>query len=394
MQKKILIIVGTRPEAIKMVPVYNALKRDGHFTTTVLNSGQHSDMIDQVFDAFDWRPEHTLKIERETNEVSELYASLVSALHAALQRIKPDIVLVHGDTATTAAASMTAFLSRIKVAHVEAGLRSFNRAEPWPEEINRRVTDVVTDVYFAPTLSAKENLLREGVREQDIHVTGNTVVDALLAMSEKIETDAALARRLDEEFAFLDARRKLVLVTGHRRENFGENIRSVFAALKRIAQATDCQVLFPAHPHPVVQEEIKYSLSGTENIHVLPPLDYPQFIYLMKKCDLIISDSGGVQEEAPTFKKKVFVTRNVTERPEGIGSGFLEVVGCDEEKIVSRAKAVLSGASAMVDAPNPYGDGHAAMRIAEVLKAVLGVAASAAKEDTAAKSGEALLEVA
>lgn len=367
MKQKILIIVGTRPEAIKMAPVYRALKGEtGLFSVEVLSSGQHNELLDQAFDVFDWKPDHVLSLTRTSHDISELYALLFSQLNEAFKTLKPNFVLVHGDTATTAVASMVAFLHRIRVAHVEAGLRSFTKEEPWPEEINRKIADMVADVYFAPTQLAKKNLLLEGVKEKDIVVTGNTVVDALLYMSGKIETNSVLARQLNEEFSFLDSRKKLILMTGHRRENFGKNLSNVFAALRKITLETGCEVIFPVHPNQKLQAEIDRSFLDTPHIHVLPALSYPKFVYLMKRCDLIISDSGGVQEEAPTFRKQVLITRNVTERPEGVASGFLEIVGCDADKIVARAKAILAN-SATIHATNPYGDGRAAERIRKTL---------------------------
>jgi UDP-N-acetylglucosamine 2-epimerase (non-hydrolysing) len=367
MKKKVLRVVGTRPEAIKMAPVYMALKQSDGITVETLNSGQHGNLIQQVFDVFDWEPEHTLFLKRESTDLADLYALLLTRLNQAFKAIKPDIVIVHGDTATTTAASMAAFFNRIKVAHVEAGLRSFNRMEPWPEEINRKIVDTITEIYFAPTQAAKENLLREGVSPDDIYTTGNTVVDALLWMSQRIDTHATLAKQLEKTFHFLDKNKKLVLVTGHRRENSGQNIRNVFSALLRIANEFDCQIAFPAHPNHDTQDEIRTSLAHMPNVHILPPLEYPEFVYLMRRSDVIISDSGGVQEEAPTFNKKVLVTRNVTERPEGIASGFLEIIGCDEDRIVSRVKSLLAASGKPAHTPNPYGDGKAAERIRDVV---------------------------
>lgn len=371
MKKKVLLVVGTRPEAIKMAPVYLALKQLDSIMVETLNSGQHGDLIQQVFDVFDWEPEHTLFLNRESNDLSDLYALLLTRLNTAFKSIKPDMVIVHGDTATTAAAAMAAFFNRIKVAHVEAGLRSFNRMEPWPEEINRKIVDVVTEIYFAPTQSAKENLLREGVSPDDIYVTGNTVVDALLWMSQKIDAHASLAKQLEKAFNFLDKDKKLILVTGHRRENSGQNIRNVFSALLRIANDVDCQIAFPAHPNHDTQDEVRSRLARMPNVHILPPLEYPEFVYLMRRSDVIISDSGGVQEEAPTFNKKVLVTRNVTERPEGVTSGFLEIIGCDEDRIVSRVKSLLSSSAKPIHTPNPYGDGKAAERIGDAVVKML-----------------------
>lgn len=362
--KKILIVIGTRPEAIKMAPVYKALVQETSFVVETLSSGQHSDLLDQVFDAFNWRPDHTLQIARES--LTELYGQLFVMLGDAFTAIRPDMVLVHGDTATTAIASQVAFLQRIPLAHVEAGLRSGRRQEPWPEEVNRRLTSLVADFHFAPTALAKMNLLREGVAESSVTVTGNTAVDAVLSMSSRLDMDSALSQLLEQEFAFLDKRRPLVLLTGHRRENFGDNHARVFAAMHWLTEHCNCEIVFPVHPNPQLGQAMDLVFRNSPHIHLLHPVSYPTFVYLMKRCAFIVSDSGGIQEEAPTFGKNVLVTRNVTERPEGIEAGFLQLVGCDEAAIITSAKKIL-GAPAMSSAANPYGDGQASERIRRVL---------------------------
>ncbi len=368
MKKKILIVVGTRPEAIKMAPVYRALQAEDSVNVFTLNSGQHSELITQVFDVFNWKPDYTLDLQRTSPHLADLYALLLTKLSAALNEIRPDIVLVHGDTATTVAAAFAAFLNQIPVGHVEAGLRSFNRMEPWPEEINRKLISALANLYFVPTQAARQNLLHEGVAAQTIHVTGNTAVDAVLAIAASIDTTPKQAAQLDKQFDYLDSARKLVLVTGHRRENSGENIRNVFSALQYLALNTACQIVFPSHPNHDTQDLLRCSLEQTPHVHIIPPLEYTEFVYLMRRCDLIISDSGGVQEEAPTFKKKVLVTRNVTERPEGIESGFLEIVGCNKNLLIERAQSLLfSEKGSAIEFPNPYGDGHAAKRIREII---------------------------
>jgi UDP-N-acetylglucosamine 2-epimerase (non-hydrolysing) len=365
--KKILIIVGTRPEAIKMAPVFKVLKQSKLFSIVTLNSGQHDELIDDVFEVFDWEPDYSFKIHRNSEDITELYSILFKKINLMLKKVNPDLVIVHGDTATTAVASIVSFLHQIKIAHIEAGLRSFSRLEPWPEEVNRRITDIVTDIYFAPTESSKKNLLKEGAPADKVYVTGNTVVDALQYMLAKIDNDNKFRVQLEKKYSFLRKDKKMLLITGHRRENYGNNIKHIFSAIRRISEKLDCQIIFPAHPHPTLQKEIKLLLSGIENLYVLPPLNYLEFIYLMRKCDLIISDSGGIQEEAPTFGKKVLVTRNVTERYEGLKYGFLELVGCDEEKIVSRAMEILSKGPKKITHPNPYGDGKASISIRDVL---------------------------
>lgn len=371
MKKNVLMIIGTRPEAIKMAPVYHGLRHHPHLHVETLCSGQHGELIDQVFDTFNWQPDERLTLSRETNEVTELYRLLFAALDEAISRRQPDMILVHGDTATTAIASLVGFLKKIPIGHVEAGLRSDDMQAPWPEEANRRITDCLADVYFAPTAGARANLLKENIKAENIHVTGNTVVDALEFITQRITQDEALKTTLENSFHYLDAARPTIFVTGHRRENFGVKLNQVFKAIRQIVEASDCQVVFPMHPNQKIQKKMDISLLEHPRIHLCAPMDYVHCAYLMQRCDLIISDSGGIQEEAPSFNKKVLVTRGVTERPEGIESGHLELVDCDTQRIVSRATAALSDTQNALPRANPYGDGKAAQRICKIIFAML-----------------------
>lgn len=364
--KKILIVVGTRPEVIKMYPVFIALLKDSRVIVETLRCGQHSDLLDQAFDSFNWMPNYTLVINRSSSSLADLYGQILIELGKSFLSINPDLVVVHGDTATTSMASMTSFLHRIPFAHVEAGLRSGSFEEPWPEEFNRRMTDLLADFYFVPTIQAKNNLLCEGIIDSKIIITGNTVVDSVIHMSRELEEDPVLSQKLEDDFSFLDNHRPIILLTGHRRENFGENHSNVFAAMLRLTKECNCQVVFPVHPNPQLQAAINDEFRNCPYIHLLPPVNYPVFVYLMMRCKFIVSDSGGIQEEAPTFGKKVIVTRNVTERPEGIAAGFLELVGCDEVAIINSAKLILNGNSETLSS-NPYGDGQASKRISKII---------------------------
>lgn len=366
-----MIMVGTRPEAIKMAPVYQALNADTHLETITVNSRQHDELIDQVFEVFDWQPDYICEIKRTSNNIKELYTLLFYEIDKIVNDIKPDYILVHGDTATTAVTSVVACLNGIELGHVEAGLRSHNKYEPWPEEINRRITDILADTYFAPTEIAKQNLLQEGLNETQIFVTGNTVVDALLQTAKKIDEDNHLNRQLKQKFNYLNDESPLVLVTGHRRENHGQNIRNVFSALGTIASTTKCEVVFPIHPNHSVQGEIKKIRQTFLNFHIIEPLNYLEFVWLMRRAKVIISDSGGIQEEAPTFNKQVLVTRNVTERPEGLESGFLTLVGSNKNKIVKLTKEILNASTSTKFIENPYGDGKAAERIRDKINELL-----------------------
>ena len=371
---KVLSVFGTRPEAIKMAPVIKELEKyPQSFESVVCVTAQHRQMLDQVLELFDIRPSYDLDIMKPGQDLFDVTCHVLQGLKPVLDAEKPDIVLVHGDTTTTMAASLAAFYSRIRVGHVEAGLRTGNKLAPFPEEVNRRVAGVLADLHFAPTEWAKGNLLAEGVAERLVTVTGNTVIDALVAVADRVHHDAALRSRFEAQFSFLDPARRLILVTGHRRENFGDGFEQICHALADIADAApDVEILYPVHLNPNVQEPVRRILGDSRRIHLIEPLDYLPFVYLMEGCYLIVTDSGGVQEEAPSLGKPVLVMRDTTERPEAVEAGTVKLVGANREKIVSEALLLLNDGAAyeaMRRAHNPYGDGRAASRIVAVLGA-------------------------
>jgi UDP-N-acetylglucosamine 2-epimerase (non-hydrolysing) len=375
MPLKVLAVFGTRPEAIKMAPVVARLKaRPGRFDVRVCVTAQHREMLDAVLELFRIRPDHDLDLMTPGQDLYGITAGVLGGMKRVLAAESPGIVLVHGDTTTTMAASLAAYYARVPVGHVEAGLRTGDKYAPFPEEINRRVTGVVADLHFAPTEAARANLLREGVPGEAIAVTGNTVVDALLEVAGRIDGDPALRARLAAGFPFLDPARPLILVTGHRRENFGEGFESICLALADLAaRYPDAQVVYPVHLNPNVQEPVNRILGGggKGNIHLVPPADYLPFVYLMTRSRLIVTDSGGVQEEAPSLGKPVLVMREVTERPEAVSAGTVRLVGTDRDAIVREASRLLDDPEAyraMSQAHNPYGDGLAAERIADRLE--------------------------
>lgn len=366
----ILLVFGTRPEAIKMLPVAAALASRPDVRVKICVTAQHRQMLDQVLDLFETKPDYDLDVMTHSQGLERVTTAVLNGLGDVLDDAKPDRILVHGDTTTTMAASLAAFYRKISVAHVEAGLRSGDPLQPWPEEINRRVTDVIADTFFAPTAQSRDNLLKENVSTDAIHVTGNTVVDALYAVVERIrrspELDAALASR----FAYLTPDRPILLVTGHRRENFGAPFENLCTAIRDIASARDVQVVYPVHLNPNVQSAVHRILDGVANVHLVDPLDYLPFVYLMMRSHVVLTDSGGIQEEAPSLGKPVFVMRNVTERPEAVAAGTVKLVGTDRDRIFSAVTEVIDDAAAygrMSRAHNPYGDGQAARRIADVL---------------------------
>lgn len=367
---KVLVVFGTRPEAIKMLPVVKTLQQNSAFTIRVCVTAQHREMLDQVLNLFEVVPDHDLGIMRHAQGLTHITTSILDKMTPVLEAEKPDYMLVHGDTTTTMAASIAAFYHRIPVGHVEAGLRSGNLAQPWPEEMNRRVTDVIADLYFAPTASSRENLIRETVSAEKIHVTGNTVIDALYQTVARLETAPELLRRIEKSFAFLDPELPILLVTGHRRENFGAPFLSLCEAIKALVQRYPIQVVYPVHLNPNVQQVVQSVLQGEPRVHLIAPLDYLPFVALMKRSHVILTDSGGIQEEGPSLGKPVFVMRNVTERPEAIEAGTVRLVGTDKERIVKEVGTVLrdrSAYEAMSLAHNPYGDGRASERISAAL---------------------------
>lgn len=386
--KKIMTIFGTRPEAIKMAPVLKELQKyPDQVETLVCVTAQHRQMLDQVLGIFDIRPDYDLDIMKQRQDIYDVTANVLLGLKGVLAQASPNLVLVHGDTTTTMAATMAAFYARIPVGHVEAGLRTHNKFAPFPEEINRKITGAICDLHFAPTEQARQNLLAEGVPSDSIHITGNTVIDALFLTLGKIKNEGLEEEiirglikrcpRLEKLFTShqVSDTNRLILVTGHRRENFGEGFENICHALYNIAEAhSDVEIIYPVHPNPNVQEPVKRILGNCElgNIHLIEPLDYLPFVWLMNKSYLIITDSGGVQEEAPSLGKPVLVVRETTERPEAVAAGTVRLVGTDIDKIVEVTNALLKHHDAyakMAATHNPYGDGHAASRIREILAA-------------------------
>jgi UDP-N-acetylglucosamine 2-epimerase (non-hydrolysing) len=370
---KVLTVFGTRPEAIKMAPVVKALASDTLFDAKVCVTAQHRQMLDQVLDLFAIRPDFDLNLMKPGQDLSDITSNVLLGMREVYKQWQPDIILVHGDTTTTLAASLSAYYAKVKVGHVEAGLRTFNKFAPWPEEMNRRITGALTDLHFAPTPKARQNLLAEAVADSTIHVTGNTVIDALLDVVQRLRHEAALRSQFEARFNFLDPAKRLILVTGHRRENFGAGFESICQALAEIANRGDVQIVYPVHLNPNVQEPVKRILGKVANVILLEPLDYLPFVYLMDRSTLLITDSGGVQEEAPSLGKPVLVMRDTTERPEAVDAGTVKLVGTDRGKIVAETNHLLDNHAAyeaMSRAHNPYGDGLAASRICGILKNV------------------------
>ncbi len=368
---KVLTVFGTRPEAIKMAPVVKRLARAPGIDARTCVTAQHREMLDQVLALFDIVPDHDLDLMRPGQDLTDITANVLAGLRPVLADFRPDLVLVHGDTTTTLAASLAAYYHRIPVGHVEAGLRTGNILSPWPEEVNRRVAGVVTRLHFAPTERSRANLLAENVPADRIHVTGNTVIDALREVAARIEADAALRAELAGRFG-LDDGRRLILVTGHRRESFGGGFERICAALARIAARPDVEIVYPVHLNPNVKGPVERLLGHLPNVRLIAPQDYLPFVYLMHRATLILTDSGGVQEEAPSLGKPVLVMRDTTERPEAVQAGTVELVGTDEEKIVGGATRLLDDRAAyeaMSFAHNPYGDGQAAERIESAIRA-------------------------
>lgn len=366
--KKVLVVFGTRPEAIKMAPVVEALRLTPGVEPIVVVTAQHRQMLDQVLDLFGITPDEDLDVMEPGQTLQGLFSKILMGMCDVIARHAPDLVLVHGDTSTTLASALAAFYNRVPVGHVEAGLRTGDIYAPWPEEGNRCLTAPLTSLHFAPTERARENLRRENIDDARIEVTGNTVIDALLQVTARIEADAALSAELAARFPFLDESKKLVLVTGHRRENFGDGFEQICTALRELAQRGDTQVVYPVHLNPNVQEPVKRLLADHPAISLIPPQDYLPFVYLMSRAHLLITDSGGVQEEAPSLGKPVLVMRDVTERPEAVEAGTVILVGTDAARIVGEATRLLDDPTAYARFSrihNPYGNGTAAMQIAK-----------------------------
>jgi len=369
--KKVLVVFGTRPEAIKMAPLAKALINDSYFEAKVCVTAQHREMLDQVLGLFEIQPDFDLNLMKSGQSLTDITSRVLDGLDKVMDEWTPDIVLVHGDTTTTFSASLAAFYKKINVGHVEAGLRTYDLYSPWPEEANRQLTGVLANHHFAPTDSSKNNLLKEGKSESSIFVTGNTVIDSLLWVSKKLETKRELESELSNQFSFLDNSKKLILVTGHRRENFGEGFLQICKGLNELASRPDVQIVYPVHLNPNVQEPVNDILGGNENVFLIEPQEYLPFIYLMTKSYFIITDSGGIQEEAPSLGKPVLVMRDTTERPEAVSAGTVKLVGANAKNIVETATMLLDSFEQyefMSKAHNPYGDGEASKRILEVLK--------------------------
>lgn len=367
---KILTIFGTRPEAIKMAPVVKALESEPDIDSNVCITAQHREMLDQVLSLFDISPDYDLNLMRSGQDLTDITCGVLKGLREIFEQEKPDRVLVHGDTSTTLAASLAAYYQRIPVGHVEAGLRTGNRYSPWPEEINRKLTADLADLHFAPTSQAKENLCQESIPEELIIVTGNTVIDSLYEVVDKFKQDRELYANLMGHFPFLDDSKKLVLVTGHRRENFGHGFEQICKALNNLGQRDDIQIVYPVHLNPNVQEPVFRLLKSISNIHLIEPLDYLPFVFLMMRSYLVLTDSGGIQEEAPSLGKPVLVMRSTTERPEAVEAGTVKLVGTDAVRIVDETRKLLENDDLyqeMSYAHNPYGDGKAAERIVSFL---------------------------
>lgn len=382
--KKILSIFGTRPEAIKMAPLIKELeKHPNHFISRVCVTAQHRLMLDQVLDLFDIQPDYDLNIMQPGQDLFDVTCNVLQGIKKILKAEQPDIVLVHGDTTTSMAASLAAFYCQIPVGHIEAGLRTHNKDSPYPEEINRQITSRIADLHFAPTKTAQENLLTESVSKDSIHITGNTVIDALLMVVNKLQAPQIRTKieiDLTSNYPTLKhilsphsstTEKRLILVTGHRRENFGDGFETICQALKHIStEHNDVEIIYPVHLNPNVREPVTRILANVPSVHLIDPLDYLQFVYLLDRAYLVITDSGGVQEEAPSLGKPVLVMRDTTERPEAVAAGTVKLVGTSQKKIIKETHTLLTNTAKykkMSQAHNPYGDGNACSRIVDII---------------------------
>jgi UDP-N-acetylglucosamine 2-epimerase (hydrolysing) len=377
MTTKVAVLLGTRPEAVKLAPVVWQLQNQPGFAVTTISTGQHREMLSQALRALALDINIDLNLMEKDQTLSSLTVRAVEAVGACLDRVEPDVVLVQGDTTTSFAAALAAFYRRTPIGHVEAGLRTGDIDAPWPEEANRRLTAVIASMHFAPTKRAHDNLLTEGIDPAAVHLTGNTVTDSVLLIQSRIENDTGLAAKLATRFPFLSKERRIVLVTGHRRENFGKPLENVCSALLRIAQEhPDTHIVYPIHMNPNVEKPVRRLLSDTgadtqSRIHLIPPVDYVQLVYILSRCHFVITDSGGIQEEAPVFGKPVLVTRQQTERQEAVDAGTARLVGTDPALIYDAAHLLLTNQTAYADMSkkhNPFGDGKAAERIVEIIR--------------------------
>ncbi len=367
-----MCIFGTRPEAIKMAPLISALTASSEFDVKVCVTGQHKQMLEQVLTVFNIVPHYNLQVMRRRQDLTDITTSVLKRLKPVLASERPGLVLVHGDTTTTFAASLASFYQHIPIAHIEAGLRTGDLTSPWPEEANRKLTSAIAALHFAPTTKAKSNLIAEGIKSAIIKVTGNTVIDALQAVVQRIENDSALRCAAERSLQLLTPERRVILVTGHRRENVGEGFARICEALKQIASRNaDVDIIYPVHLSPQVLIPVRRELSASANIHLLNPLEYVPFVYLMSKAHIIVTDSGGIQEEAPSLGKPVLVLRDTTERPEALEAGGVRLVGTRTSNIVKAVEQLLHEGAAykqMSQARNPFGDGKACKRIIKALK--------------------------
>lgn len=368
--KKVLFVFGTRPEAIKMAPLVKYLKADPQFHVSVCVTAQHRQMLDQVLRLFNITPEFDLNLMKPGQDLTDITSNVLLGLRQVLKHSRPDVMLVHGDTTTTLGASLAAYYEKVKVAHVEAGLRTGDKYSPWPEEMNRKLTGSIADLHFAPTTNSRENLIREGVAPQAIHVTGNTVIDALLDVARQLREDEQKRQQMLAFFNYIESDKRLILVTGHRRENFGQGFENICQALRQLADRGDVQIIYPVHLNPNVQEPVHRILRSHPAVRLIEPQDYEPFVYLMDQSHLILTDSGGVQEEAPSLGKPVLVMRDTTERPEAVSAGTVRLVGTDAQAIAAQANSLLNDETQymqMARAHNPYGDGQACQRIRDAL---------------------------
>ncbi len=371
--QRVLMVFGTRPEAIKMAPIVKAFQANRKVDIRVCVTGQHREMLDQVLNLFEIKPDYDLNIMKPGQDLTDVTTAILQGLKPVFAEFKPDRILVHGDTATSFAATLAAYYHRIAVGHVEAGLRTGNIYSPWPEEGMRRLTGGIADQHYTPTISSLKNLIMENIAPETIFVTGNSVIDALIEVSHRIDNNVGMKAELAARFPFLDQNKKLILVTGHRRENHGDGFERICKALAVLAQRDDVQIVYPVHLNPNVQEPVNRNLKGLYNVYLIEPQDYLPFVYLMKQSYLILTDSGGIQEEAPTLGKPVLCMRDTTERPAAVKAGTVRLVGTCDETIVAETVRLLDDELAyqvMTHANNPYGDGKTSQRIVE---AVLGL---------------------
>lgn len=370
-KKRILTVFGTRPEAIKMAPLVHALAADERFTAKVCVTAQHREMLDQVLDLFEITPDYDLNLMKPGQDLTDVTVGILEGLKPILAEFKPDYVLVHGDTVTTFATTTAAYFQQIKVGHVEAGLRTGNIYSPWPEEGNRKLTGAIANIHFAPTETSKANLVAENVDASSIAITGNTVIDALFEVVNKLETKESLITQMTTQFEFLDDNKRIVLITGHRRESFGDGFERICTAIAQLAKKfPDVQFVYPMHLNPNVREPVNRLLSEHSNVFLIEPLEYLPFVYLMNQANVLLTDSGGIQEEAPSLGKPVLVMRDTTERPEAVDAGTVKLVGTDVDTIVGELSTLLDDEQAyqkMSFSHNPYGDGKACQRICDVL---------------------------